>query len=90
MTHSFSWTSPDSIDYECELEVYEGCRGSYEGGMQMEPDEPPSAELVSACVDGVEKVHELTDEQVTAIEVAFLSQDFDESESFDYIDSQED
>lgn len=53
---------------ECELEYYEGCKGSWEDGQQMEPDDPPSMTLMSARVDGTDIYEMLIQHYIDTIE----------------------
>lgn len=75
-TQRFEYTLGD-VALACDVEYEPACRGSWSGGMQMEPDEPESCNLVHAYVRDVDISELLSDDQVAEIEEAFLCQGVD-------------
>jgi hypothetical protein len=53
---------------ECELEYYTGCKGSWEDGQQIEPDDPPSMTLLSARIGSTDIYEMLTQHYIDDIE----------------------
>lgn len=75
-TERFEYTLGE-IDLSCDIEYTRPCRGSRECGVQMEPDEPESAELCAAYVRDVDVLELLSEDQKADIEEAFLCQECD-------------
>lgn len=62
----------------CHLEYEPAERGSWEGGMQMEPDYPANMTLCAAYLRGIDVSQILSSDMVEEIEVAALEQGDDE------------
>lgn len=78
-------------DLECHFDYSKGSRGSYEGGLQMEPDEPESCDLYAAYWQGHDVSNLLIDAHKADLEEIALyrmtedaADDFNEPDDDDF------
>ena len=71
-------------ELECHFDYSEGCRGSWEGGQQMEPDDPETCTLYAAYWQGHDVSNLLEDDHKEELEsVALQRMEKDADEDYD-------
>jgi len=74
MTDTYTFYTTNDVAIECEYDYSPPERGSWEGGMQMEPDYPAYVELCTACIHNQDVLDLLNDETIKAIEDRILEE----------------